>query len=64
VARLGPLTNLGPWMLILLNQVCSSFEESKSLKFDGRLDVFAVRMDDFKLEGGRVNCLKRVFANF
>jgi len=26
----------------LLNQVCSSFEESKPLKFDGRLDVLAV----------------------
>jgi len=27
---------------ILLNQVNSSFEESKSFEFDGRLDVFAV----------------------
>jgi len=27
---------------LLLNQVCSSFEESKSFVFDGRLDVLAV----------------------
>jgi len=26
----------------LLNQVCSSFEESKSFEFDGRLDVLAI----------------------
>jgi len=26
----------------MLNQVCSSFEESKPLKFDGRLDVLVV----------------------
>ena len=26
----------------MLNQVCSSFEESKSFEFDGRLDVLAV----------------------
>jgi len=26
----------------LLNQVCSSFEESKSFEFDGRLDVLDV----------------------
>jgi len=26
----------------LLNQVCSSFEESKSFEFDGRLDVLVV----------------------
>jgi len=26
----------------LLNQVCSSFEESKSFEFDGRLDVLIV----------------------
>ena len=35
----------------MLNQVCSSFEESKSFMFDGRLDVL-VRMDGFKLDGG------------
>jgi len=29
-------------LLIMLNQVCSSFEESKSFEFDGRLDVLAV----------------------
>jgi len=28
--------------MILLNQVCSSFEESKSFEFDGRLDVLVV----------------------
>jgi len=28
--------------LFLLNQVCSSFEESKSFMFDGRLDVLVV----------------------
>jgi len=28
--------------LRLLNQVCSSFEESKSFEFDGRLDVLVV----------------------
>jgi len=27
---------------ILLNQVCSSFEQSKSFEFDERLDVFVV----------------------
>jgi len=26
----------------ILNQMCSSFEESKSFEFDGRLDVLAV----------------------
>jgi len=26
----------------VLNQVCSSFEESKSFEFDGRLDVLVV----------------------
>ena len=26
----------------LLNQACSSFEESKSFEFDGRLDVLVV----------------------
>jgi len=26
----------------MLNQVCSSFEESKPFEFDGRLDVLAV----------------------
>jgi len=30
------------WKFLLLNQVCSSFEESKSFKFDGRLDVLVV----------------------
>jgi len=29
-------------MYTLLNQVCSSFEESKSFVFDGRLDVLVV----------------------
>jgi len=29
-------------LTLLLNQVCSSFEESKPLKFDGRLDVLVV----------------------
>jgi len=27
---------------IVLNQVCSSFEESKSFEFDGRMDVLVV----------------------
>jgi len=48
----------------MLNQVCSSFEESKSFMFDGRLDVL-VRMDGFKLDGGGGGiCLKGVFAHF
>jgi len=29
-------------LYFLLNQMCSSFEESKSFVFDGRLDVFDV----------------------
>jgi len=29
-------------MKVMLNQVCSSFEESKSFVFDGRLDVIVV----------------------
>ena len=31
-------SNRGRW----LNQVCSSFEESKPFEFDGRLDVLAI----------------------
>jgi len=30
------------FMWDVLNQVCSSFEKSKSFEFDGRLDVFVV----------------------
>jgi len=29
-------------MKLVLNQVCSSFKESKSFEFDGRLDVLVV----------------------
>ena len=36
------LWNLPIFWQILLNQVCSSFEESKSFEFDGRLDVLVV----------------------
>jgi len=42
------VNNVFPWnkgksfLSYLLNQVCSSFEESKSFEFDGRLDVLAV----------------------
>ena len=33
---------LKEYLASLLNQVCSSFEESKSFEFDGRLDVLVV----------------------
>jgi len=38
----GVHDRLREWHWKLLNQVCSSFEESKSFEFDGRLDVLVV----------------------
>jgi len=36
------LSNQPIVLLLVLNQVCSSFEEFKSFEFDGRLDVLVV----------------------
>ena len=41
----------------LLNQVCSTFEQSKSFEFDGRLDVLVVAEVFYNRIWGRLSVL-------